>query len=62
MKFQLKGSLKKSGIEFSRFVFNGIENLQLFPLKLANVGDTVADGSTVLGYSPIWLGEINSDT
>lgn len=60
--YAVNGSRMTAGEAQETGVFNGIENLQLFPLKLAAAGDTVADGSTVLGYSPIWLGEINSDT
>ena len=59
--YAVNGSRMTAGEAQETGVFNGIENLQLFPLKLAAAGDTVADGSTVLGYSPIWLGEINSD-
>ncbi|MGN1259813.1 MAG: hypothetical protein ACI4UC_01765 [Alloprevotella sp.] len=59
--YAVNGSRMTAGEAQETGVFNGIENLQLFPLKLAVAGDTVADGSTVLGYSPIWLGEINSD-
>lgn len=59
--YAVNGSRMTAGEAQETSVFNGIENLQLFPLKLAAAGDTVADGSTVLGYSPIWLGEINSD-
>lgn len=58
--YAVNGSRMTAGEAQEKNVFNGIENLQLFPLKLAAAGD-VADGSTVLGYSPIWLGEINSD-
>ena len=60
--YAVNGSRMTAGEAQEKNVFNGIENLQLFPLKLAAAGDTVADGSTVLGYSPIWLGEINPDT
>lgn len=59
--YAVNGSRMTAGEAQETGVFNGIENLQLFPLKLAAAGDTVADGSTVLGYSPIWLGEISSD-
>ena len=59
--YAVNGSRMTAGEAQETGVFNGIENLQLFPLKLATAGDIVADGSTVLGYSPIWLGEINSD-
>ena len=44
MKFQLKGSLKKSGIEFSRFVFNGIEKITgLEILAKVRTGDFFLD-------------------
>ena len=59
--YAVNGSRMTAGEAQETGVFNGIENLQLFPLKLAAAGDIVADGSTVLGYSPILLGEINSD-
>ena len=58
--YAVNGSRMTAGEAQETGVFNGIENLQLFPLKLAAAGDIVADGSTVLGYSPILLGEINS--
>lgn len=59
--YAVNGSRMTAGEAQETGVFNGIENLQLFPLKLAAAGNIVTDGSTVLGYSPIWLGEINSD-
>lgn len=59
--YAVNGSRMTAGEAQETSRFNGIENLQLFPLKLAHAGDIVDDGSTVLGYSPIWLGEINSD-
>lgn len=58
--YAVNGSRMTAGEAQETGVFNGITGLQLFPLKLNRAGD-VADGSTVLGYSPIWLGEISSD-
>ena len=56
MKFQLKGSLKKSGIEFSRFVFNGIEKItgleKTFFIEIALVNPYISPAEPVLGFKP----------
>ena len=59
--YAVNGSRMTAGEAQEKNVFNGIENLQLFPLKLATAGDT-AVAATTLGYSPIWLGEISSSS
>ena len=59
--YAVNGSRMTAGEAQETGVFNGIENLQLFPLKLATAGDT-AVAATTLGYSPIWLGEISSSS
>ncbi len=59
--YAVNGSRMTAGEAQEKNVFNGIENLQLFPLKLAAAGDT-AVAATTLGYSPIWLGEISSSS
>lgn len=56
MKLQLKGSLRKSGIEFLRFVFNGIEKItgleKTFFIEIAFINPAISPSEPILGFKP----------
>lgn len=56
MKLQLKGSLKKNGIEFLRFVFNGIEKItgqeRTFFIEIDFINPAANPSEPILGFKP----------
>lgn len=56
MKYQLSGSLKKSGVNLWRFVFSGVERLtgneRVFFIELAMLNPWLSPSDVLLGFKP----------